>query len=128
MAEHARPAKPMTSSMTRRDFLRRTGKAALAVTILPQAGLSSACGGTDNWDELARRLRGPLVRPGDASYGQLHLPFNRRYEDVRPAGIASCLDAADVRESILWAREHEVPVAIRSGGTTTPVTRPPMGS
>jgi hypothetical protein len=42
--------------------------------------------------------------------------FNRRYEDVRPQGIASCLDSSDVRESILWAREHEVPVAIRLGG------------
>jgi FAD/FMN-containing dehydrogenase len=35
---------------------------------------------------------------------------------VRPQGIASCLDPVDVRESVLWAREHDVPIAIRSGG------------
>ncbi len=46
----------------------------------------------------------------------MYLPYNRRYEDVRPQGIASCIDASDVRESILWAREHDVPVAVRSGG------------
>lgn len=116
MAKRARPTRPMTSSMTRQQFLRGTGKAALAAAILPQAGLLSGCGSTTIWDELGRKLRGPLSRPGDASYGQQHLPFNRRYADVRPQGIASCLDASDVRESILWAREHDVPVAIRSGG------------
>jgi hypothetical protein len=117
MAKRARLTKPMTS-MTRRQFLRRTGKAALVATILSQAELLSGCGDTNDtiWDELAQRLKGPLVRPGDAPYGPLHLPYNRRYEDVRPEGIASCLDPSDVRESILWAREHDVPVAIRSGG------------
>jgi FAD/FMN-containing dehydrogenase len=47
---------------------------------------------------------------------KLYLPFNRRYENVRPQGIASWLEPSDVRESVLWAREHEVPVATRSGG------------
>lgn len=108
------------TSITRRQFLRRTGKAALAVTVLSQAALLGGCGDKRTsdaiWDELAKKLQGQLVRQGDASYGPLHLPFNRRYEDVRPEGIASCLDPSDVRESILWAREHDVPVAIRSGG------------
>lgn len=109
--------------MTRRQFVRRTGKAALGLIILSQGGLLNGCGSTSTsgtssstWDELAQRLQGSLVRPGDASYGELYLPFNRRYEDVRPQGIASCLDSSDVRESVLWAREHDVPVAIRSGG------------
>jgi hypothetical protein len=119
MAKPAGSTWPMTP-ITRRQFLRRTGRAALAVTVLSQAAILDGCGekrtSTASWDELARKLQGRLVRPGDASYGPLHLPFNRRYEDVRPEGIASCLDPSDVRESILWAREHDVPVAIRSGG------------
>ncbi len=120
MAERARQIE-CTTSMTRRQFVRRTGKAALGLIILSQGGLLSGCGSTSGtstsiWDELAQRLQNSLVRPGDASYGDLYLPFNRRYEDVRPQGIASCLDSSDVRESVLWAREHEVPVAIRSGG------------
>ncbi len=117
MAGPATGTEPMTP-MTRRQFLRRTGKAALAVSVLSQAGLLSGCGGDRDtiWDELAQRLRGPLARPGDASFSPLYLPYNRRYEDVRPQGIASCIDASDVRESILWAREHDVPVAVRSGG------------
>jgi hypothetical protein len=106
------------TSITRRQFLRRTAKAVLAVTVVSQAELLGGCGGGRDaiWDELAQRLRGPLVRPGSATYHKLHLPFNRRYESVYPEGIASCLDSSDVRESILWAREHDVPVAVRSGG------------
>ena len=122
MANRARPIEP-TTSITRRQSVRRTGKAALGLIILSQGGLLSGCGNTSTsgtsssiWDELAHRLQGSLVRPGDASFGELYLPFNRRYEDVRPQGIASCLDPSDVRESVLWAREREVPVAIRSGG------------
>src|SRR5918997_2118157 len=119
MVKPAGSTGPMTS-ITRRQFLRRTGKVALGATVLSQAALLGGCGeektSAARWDELARKLRGPLVRPGDSAYGPLHLPFNRRYADVRPEGIASCLDASDVRESILWAREHDVPVAIRSGG------------
>lgn len=122
MAERARQIE-CTTSMTRRQFVRRTGKAALGLIILSQGGILSGCGSTSTggtsssiWDELAQRLQGSLVRPDDASYGELYLPFNRRYEDVRPQGIASCVDSSDVRESVLWAREHEVPVAIRSGG------------
>src|SRR5947209_20089253 len=82
-----RTTKVMTSTMTRRQFLQRTGKAALGLTILSQAGLLSGCGGTSSsdtiWDELAQRLQGPLVRPDDDAYDSLYLPFNRRYEDVR---------------------------------------------
>ncbi len=87
MAGPATGTEPMTP-MTRRQFLQRTGKAALAVSVLSQAGLLSACGGDRDtiWDELAQRLRGPLARPGDASYSPLYLPYNRRYEDVRPQG------------------------------------------
>jgi FAD/FMN-containing dehydrogenase len=122
MAKRARPIEPATSTI-RRQFVRHTGKAALGLIILSQGGLLIGCGSTSTrgtssstWDELAQRLQGSLVRPDDASYGELYLPFNRRYEDVRPQGIASCLDSSNVRESVLWAREHDVPVAIRSGG------------
>jgi hypothetical protein len=108
MAKRARPIEPATSMMTRRQFVRRTENAALGLIILSQGGLLSGCGSTSTsgtssstWDELAQRLQGSLVRPGDASYGGLYLPFNRRYEDVRPQGIAFCLDPADVRESVL---------------------------
>jgi FAD/FMN-containing dehydrogenase len=54
------------------------------------------------------RITPPTVR--------LCLPFNRRYENVRPQGTALWLEPSEVRESVLCAREHEVPVVIRSGG------------
>jgi FAD/FMN-containing dehydrogenase len=68
------------------------------------------------WQKLARRLKGDLVLPGDPSYGQERLPFNRRYDNIYPAGIALCANTRDVRESILWARDFNIPIVARSGG------------
>ncbi|HUZ50027.1 MAG TPA: FAD-dependent oxidoreductase, partial [Candidatus Dormibacteraeota bacterium] len=68
------------------------------------------------WAALARRLSGRLVLPGDRGYTEISLPNNLRYSAVRPAGIALCKNANDVSASILWAREHGVPLVARSGG------------
>ncbi|MFD0660395.1 FAD-binding oxidoreductase [Thermocatellispora tengchongensis] len=70
------------------------------------------------WREL-RTMLGPggwLHRPGDAGYGALAPPQNRRYAGVLPAGIASCASTADVRAAVRWARKHGVPLVPRSGG------------
>jgi len=104
---------------TRRRLLRRGASAAVAVGLLSQAELLAACGGSGpegRWSELERRLHGELVRPGEPRYAAMSVPFNQRYASVRPAGIAACADVSDVQESIAWAREYEVPVAVRSGG------------
>ncbi|MGH3405048.1 MAG: FAD-binding oxidoreductase [Streptosporangiaceae bacterium] len=49
-----------------------------------------------------------LLRRGPA----LHLVA----ELVKPAGIARCLSAHDVAQSIIWARQYGVPLIARSGG------------
>ncbi len=68
------------------------------------------------WEELRRKLSGPLLRPGDRGYLAKALPWNRRYAATRPAGIASCRNSADVQQALLWARDHRVPLIVRSGG------------
>lgn len=68
------------------------------------------------WNELARRLSGPLLRPGDRGFASYALPNNLRYAGVQPAGIALCQSARDVATCILWAREHGVALVARSGG------------
>jgi FAD/FMN-containing dehydrogenase len=106
-------------SLTRRQFIRRSRDAALAAGFASQLEWLAACGEetrSADWDELARRLDGAVVRPGQDNYPKLSLPYNHRYADVHPAGIALCEGEDDVRESVLWAREQEQPVAIRSGG------------
>jgi FAD/FMN-containing dehydrogenase len=69
-----------------------------------------------DWAALRRRLRGPLLRPGDTGYTVSSVPYNKRYAGVRPAGVALCADAADVATAVGWARHYGVPFAARSGG------------
>src|SRR5689334_16785758 len=68
------------------------------------------------WRTLERSLDGRLVRPGDRAFARLALPWNRRYAEPPPMGIARCASEQDVQRALLWAREHRLPLAARSGG------------
>jgi FAD/FMN-containing dehydrogenase len=70
----------------------------------------------DRWTELARRLTGRVLRPGDSDFARLASPNNLRYAAAMPAGIAQCISARDVSAAILWAREFGIPLVARSGG------------
>ena len=64
---------------------------------------------------LRTALRGPVITPADPEYDEARKVFNAMI-DRRPAGIARCTGAADVMECVKFAREHGVPVSVRSGG------------
>jgi len=66
-------------------------------------------------DELATRLHGGLVRPGDAAYDEVRKVYNGMV-DLHPVAIAECVDAADVVSCVDHARDHAVPLAVRGGG------------
>ena len=68
------------------------------------------------WRQLAQRLEGNVLRPGDAGYRQAARPNNLRYDCVMPQGIARCRLAEDVAAAIQWCRDHDMPLALRSGG------------
>jgi len=114
------------TSITRRHLLRSAAAATAAAAVAPLATAAPATAarrrrvatgpGERAWRQLERQLRGSLLRPGAARYARAALPFNRRYADVKPAGIARCASERDVRAAILWAREHDLPIAVRSGG------------
>jgi FAD/FMN-containing dehydrogenase len=61
------------------------------------------------------RFDGELIEPGDAGYEDARSIFNSMI-DRRPALIAQCESDADVAAALAHAREHELEVAIRSGG------------
>src|SRR3954470_14470311 len=65
--------------------------------------------------DLASRLRGELIRPGDAGYEQARKIYNGMI-DKRPALIACCVDVADVIGAVNFAREHKLTLAVRGGG------------
>jgi hypothetical protein len=63
----------------------------------------------------ARTLRGPVLLPGAAAYESARRVWNRGI-DVRPAAIAQCSTVDDVRRTLEFARSHQLPLAVRSGG------------
>ncbi len=69
--------------------------------------------------ELATRLRGTLLRRGDAGYEQACQVYNAMI-DRHPALIARCVDVADVIAAVNFAREQKLTLAVRGGGHSGP--------
>jgi hypothetical protein len=66
-------------------------------------------------EELAANLRGELLTPDSADYDETRAVFNAMI-DKKPSMIAMCVDATDVQTCVNFARDNDVPLAIRSGG------------
>ena len=69
---------------------------------------------TDETD-LRGRFRGALLRPGEEGYEEARRVWNGAI-DRRPALIARCAGADDVLQALRFARERELPIAVRGGG------------
>lgn len=68
------------------------------------------------WRQLARQLKGALIRPGQTGFPNLALPNNLRYRSITPGGIAVCSDVSDVVACLKWAKRYGVPLVARGGG------------
>ena len=64
---------------------------------------------------LASAVKGRVVEPGAPDYDESRALYNAMI-DKRPAAIAYCVDEADVSAAVGYGREHNLPIAIRSGG------------
>jgi len=65
--------------------------------------------------ELKKRLRGELLRPGEADYDEARKVFNAMI-DKRPAMIARCAGAGDALHAVNFAREQSLLVSVCGGG------------
>jgi FAD/FMN-containing dehydrogenase len=65
--------------------------------------------------ELTSIVQGQVTLPGDADYDEVRQVFYGGI-DKKPAAIVRVADAMDVRKVILFAKEHELALAVRSGG------------
>jgi hypothetical protein len=65
--------------------------------------------------ELKMSLRGKLIEPQDADYETCRKVYNGMI-DKRPIMIARCVDEADVKACVNFARENNLLVAVRGGG------------
>jgi FAD/FMN-containing dehydrogenase len=66
-------------------------------------------------DELAGKLRGEVIRPGDHAYDEARRVWNGMI-DRRPALVARCRGAADVVACVRFAAERDLLLAVRGGG------------
>ena len=105
---------------TRRDFVRAglaTG-GAVALGAYAHLGMLPAFAASDpasNLDDLARSVRGRLLRGSSPGYDEARRVWNLAY-DCRPLAMVRAANVDDVRRCIEFARKHTVPIAIRGGG------------
>jgi len=62
-------------------------------------------------------LTGRIIRPNDPGWDGARHGFAARYDynAQEPITVVFCQNENDVRNAILWAREHELPLRVRSG-------------
>jgi FAD/FMN-containing dehydrogenase len=70
---------------------------------------------TEKIEQFEAALRGPLLRPGEPDYDRARAIWNAMI-DKRPGLIAHCLGTADVMAAVSFARDNDLPLAIRAGG------------
>jgi len=69
--------------------------------------------------DLATLVRGRVVLASDGDYDALRACFNGMI-DRRPAAIVRVAGEGDIVAAIAFARRHELPIAVRSGGHSAP--------
>ena len=70
-------------------------------------------------DALAHELNGEVSSADDPGYDRARALWNGMLERS-PAVIVRCTGIDDVRAAMQLARDHDLPVAVRGGGTTSP--------
>ncbi len=70
-------------------------------------------------NELGESISGQVMLASHPQYDEARMIWNGMH-DKRPALIARCLSAEDVRNAVTFARERELLVAVRGGGHSWP--------
>lgn len=73
-------------------------------------------GAGPDWAALQRSTRGGVLRPGRPAYDRARLLENPRFDDQRPLALVRARQPSDVSAAIRFAREYDLPLAVRSGG------------
>ncbi|MCF1594478.1 FAD-binding oxidoreductase [Streptomyces muensis] len=68
---------------------------------------------------LREGMRGPVITAADPGYDEARSIYNAMI-DRRPAAFAQCVDVADVRTVLSFARDTGVELAVRGGGHSGP--------
>ncbi len=82
----------------------------------PAPSSATTPGAPPDWRALRSSLDGRLTLPEEPGYDGARLLFNRRFDDRRPAAVAAVSSEDDVVVCLAFARRHQLPVSVRSGG------------
>ena len=112
-----------TSDLSRRDLVKAgaAGAVGLWLPFTPKA-VAAATGRERNrasrraLRDLARRLRGDLLLPGNPNFIRARAPLNGRFDQIVPKAVAACAGEGDVVRCIEWCREFDVAPVVRAGG------------
>ena len=66
-------------------------------------------------EALRRAIRGTVREPGDPGFGDAHAIFYRHL-DAAPRVAVTASNAEDVSAAVIFAIEHDLEIAVRSGG------------
>jgi FAD/FMN-containing dehydrogenase len=105
------------SGFSRRQFLVVGTAAAVGITL-------TACTTDGDWitledsalNDLASRLQGRLLLPGNAGFTAAWFPTNGRFRDTVPIAVARVASDQDVVVCLAWTQEHGLPFCVRGGG------------
>jgi len=90
--------KPGGDTMRRRDFVLGSLAAPLvAGCVSPDAA---------NWSSLEGALSGELLRPDAAAFENARKLYQTRFDHIRPAAVARCRTAQDVKACVDFARRN----------------------
>ena len=85
-------------------------------TLLAPLPLSPGLLPADAWTKLRTLAAGRLLLPGDVGYAEAAIPHNLRYKHIRPGGIVACTSVEVIAGALQWAKDNDMPFAIRGGG------------
>jgi FAD/FMN-containing dehydrogenase len=104
--------------VSRRSLIRGGAAVTLAAAGLTGTlpALSAHATSAPNWALLQSKLSGTLVLPSSTTYGTAKQISWKEYDAVNPSAIAYCVNEADVRQCLKFARANGIPATPRSGG------------
>ncbi len=121
--------KEKTARISRRAFLGKGGLILGGLGVLGGLAASDVVGAAQApprsapkpidllpWKELKASISGGVLRPGETGYAKTAAPWNMRYSDRLPGGIALCRSHEDVMAAFSWADTVSLPVVVRGGG------------